>query len=326
MADRVIIVGASRHGSEVPIGELKQMMGRAGRGHEHGQCRVDLIVGEDDEDYVREGLQSKTSDNISSVMSDEVALAFHVLPEICGGSIVNQQTAEAWHSRSFHSFLGGKVRWNRVFNELYNVEAIAWNGDTVRSLPLGDIAASCYFHAADVKAWKDNFSLVFELGLENEDLAIAWALGTVEVARRSGDLGKHRWVIEECRNNMPPGLEMRPGSIITTTLWWNVFGGPPVGKLKSQAIELREDFGRICTALVALDKKTAHWDMEDFFDSLTARAKRAIPAQVADLFMVPGMTKGKAMALMEMGITNRVELENALERSDLSEVFGNDVP
>ena len=323
MADRVIIVGANRRGERIPIGELKQMIGRAGRGYEGGECHADIVVEEDDEEYVVNGFESSASLNVISVMTKNAILAFHILPEICSGNITDEETANAWHARSFHAHSGGIPDWSKVFGILYNAGAIKQtDGGIIMPTVIGDIASAYYFHAADVKAWKDNFSIVFELGLEDDDVAVAWALGNVEMNRKSGDFGKHWDTLEECRNRMPAGLEMRKGCLITTTLWWHVFGGMPVGKLKNQAIELKEDFGRIHRALVDLDERVGCWGMKDFIDDLLMRSRKAISSELADLCKMPGITKGQAVALHEMGISNRKELKRAKSHTDLSDVLG----
>jgi len=322
MADRVIIVGANRRGEQIPIGELKQMCGRAGRGHERGSCHADIVVEECDAEYVRDNMGSKAQLNVQSRLCDSSLLAFHLVPEICKGNVTDTAGAEQWHSRSFHSLCGGKVKWDKVIKALHSVDAVKLVDGKMEATPIGEIAAAYYFHPADVKAWKDNFSVVFDLGLENDDVAIAWALGSVEFNRRSGDFGNRREVMEECRDRLPAGLEMMTGCLVTTTLWWHVFGGPPVGKMKNQAIELREDLGRIHRVLIELDKRLAKWDMMDFFDELLFRSRRSISAELSDLFKIPGMTKGKAVALHEMGITTPDELQRAKTTMDLDEVLG----
>jgi hypothetical protein len=322
MADRVIIVGANRRNEQIPIGELKQMIGRAGRGHELGTCHADIIVEESDAEYVTEGIDSKANLTVHSVLNDRANLEFHVLPEICCGNITDIETAEEWHQRSFHAQCGGAADWEKVLTSLREAGAICWDGERLAATSLGEIASSYYFHAADVKAWRDNFTKVFDMSLEDDDIAVAWALGNVERHRRSGSFGKNWEVLEDCRNRLPAGLTMNKGCMITTTLWWHVFGGPPVGKLKNQAIELKEDFGRIHRVLTVIDDRIAKWGMSDFIDTLLERSRKAIPSEMADLMKEPGMTKGKAVALNEMGIGDRKELSRAKRTMDLSDVLG----
>jgi hypothetical protein len=322
MANRVIIVGANRRGEQIPIGELRQMAGRAGRGHEQGSCYADLVVEECDSEYVEDNLDSKAELNVQSVLDNADLLAFHVMSEICRETVFDEETFENWFARSFHAFCGGKVKWDKVVKALHEAHAVRVSDGVVKATPIGEIAASYYFYPADVEAWRENFSTVFDLGVENDDVAVAWALGNVEFNRRSGDFGNRYEVMEECRNRLPAELEMQKGCLVTTTLWWYVFGGPPVGKMRNQAIELREDLGRIHRVLVELDKRAAKWNMEDFFNELLFRSRRAIPAELSSLFRVPGMTKGKAVALHEMGITTPRELARAKTTMDLEEVLG----
>jgi hypothetical protein len=322
MADRVIIVGASRRGERIPIGSLRQMCGRAGRGHELGECHADLIVAESDADYVENGLNLASELSISSVLSKKNLLAFHILPEIASEEVLDVVSAELWHERSFHSYLGFEVKWEKIFEFLSEHGCVIWDGNFVKITPLGSITASYYFHSSDVCDWKNNFSFIFELGLENDDLALAWALGNVRNNRRSGDCSKLGEIIEDCRNRLPVPLEIDDGCVLTVLLWWHVFGGPPVGKLKNQSIELKSDFGRIYKVLSAIDSDVSNWGMQSFFDDLLLRSKKAISSELVKLIKIGGITKGQAIALKDRGISNRKELLESKEHMDLTDVLG----
>lgn len=322
MADRVIIVGANRKGELIPIGELKQMMGRAGRGHESGICTVDLVVEQSDEEYVAEGMHSDEESNVVSVFGDDETLAFHLLPEICTGKVTDEAQAVAWHLRSFHAFCGKKADMGRVLDSLAACGAVSREKNGISPTPLGEIASACYFHPAAVAAWKNSFSHLFEQEMEYDDLALAWALGNVPTGHVSGDFGNHRFAMEECQNRMPAGFDIEKGCLVLTTLWWNVFGGAPVGKMKHHARRLKDDFGRIARVLCAVDDRICHWDKEEYFKQLVERARRSVPSELAELCSIPGITKGAAAALYDMGIRTQQEYEEAKDRIDIGEIVG----
>jgi hypothetical protein len=174
------------------------------------------------------------------------------------------------------------------------------------------VASTLYFNAADVLAWKNNFSMVFEMGLETDDFAIAWALGNVPVTRSAGDFGKHWEVVGECKGNIPPGLEVMQGSTTTIVLWWSAIGGPSVGKMRNQMLHLRDDFGRLHRALIALDEVYG-WEKEDFFNELKNRVYRGIPSFLAELCKIQGITKSRADYLYNAGVRDRGDIAEMVD-------------
>ena len=302
MADRVIVVGVRRGKERIPICEITQMVGRAGRTQDGRACRADVIVEEDDFEDVEAGMGSGDSLIVNSSLNSIEGLSFHMLPEICNGDVKTEMDAEKWYSRSFGAFQGKKPKLNKVFVELLASEAIKETPIGFMATDLGMISARLYFNPGDVMAWKDNFGTIFKMGLEGDDLAVAWALGNVPCMRASGDFGKHWYVVGECKGNMPLGLEIGEGTSITTTLWWSAIGGPPVGKMRNQMLGLRDNFGRIYHALIGIDQNMMHWEKKEFFDDLLKRVHRGIPSVLAELCKLPGITKNRAAYLYEMGV------------------------
>ena len=155
---------------------------------------------------------------------------------------------------------------------------------------------------------------LFELGMENDNAAIAWALGTRNQGKSQGDFGDHRFVMSEYKSALPMGLDAEPGTIIQTTLWWCLMGGPPVGKMRNQMLELKEDIGRIKRALIRLDKEDAGWNRGMFFDDMELMVRKAISIPLVDLCKLPGMTKGRADYLYNVG---------ARDAESIADVFPN---
>jgi len=314
VADTVIVVGVRRARERVPASELRQMVGRAGRRHDGGTSQAIILVEEDDEEEVRTEMSDDGSLTVTSMMGDVDTLAFHILPEVCSGTFTEVEHAEKWYSRSFSAFQKGKLDFAKAFKKLEEFGSIKWDGGYAPT-EMGSIASRLYFHPADVKAWHENFTQMFRMGVENDDVAIAWALGNVPVTRYSGDFGNHWGVIDECRARIPPGLDVNKGCIQTIVLWWNVLGGLPVGKMKNQALALRLDSGRICRALGELGAKVSKWNMGDFFESLEFRAKRGIPSHLAGLCFLKGITKSRALWLYNRGVRDEQGIKDLLEET-----------
>ena len=316
MADKVIVVGVKRGNERVSSSEIMQMVGRAGRRHDGGTCQAEIIVEEECCSEVEAEMASDTSFDVKSHIGAPEWMAFHVLPDICDGTVITAKGMQEWYSKTLGAFQGQKGYFAQAIDLLMASGAIQDTSKGFVATHLGNIASKLYFNPADVQAWHSNFSMVFDMALETDDFAIAWALGNVPVTRMAGDFGKHWEVVSECKGNIPPGLEIMEGSTTTIVLWWSAIGGPSVGKMRNQMLTLRGDFGRIHKVLVDLDREVAHWEKEDFFDDLKKRVAKGIPAFLDDLCKIPGITKSRADYLYNAGVRDRsdiVEMADSLE-------------
>ena len=317
MADRVIVVGATRGRQRVPTLEIKQMVGRAGRRHSQDACRATVVVSEENVAEVEAEMDQNESFVVRSSLCDSESLAFHVLPEIVSGRVIGLESAKKWYARSLARFQNHESdpdgNFDLAFGLLEKFEAIERSDDKVKPTKMGEISSRLYLHPADVWAWRRNFTAIFDLGIEDDDLAVSWAMGTVPVMRMRGDFGKYWPVVEECKGNIPLGLDIVPGTVITVTLWWYVLGGPPVGNMRSQAMALYKDAGRICRALAWINRDVEDWDMEKFFQELETRCLKRIPSDLAELCKLPKISKGRARFLYNMGIMNVETISESLK-------------
>ena len=317
MADRVIIVGLRRGGAIVPSSELKQMIGRAGRDHEDKGV-VYVVVNEIDEGRM-DGVFEDGGTTVVSSMNNPDLLADALLPDICRGQIRNIDDAQEWCSRSFCS----KPPIAKAIELLEASEAIKITPDGFMATDTGRCASKFYFHPADVYAWKVNFHTLFEDGLQDDEIAPAWALGNVPHSRIIGDLGERRELATECRGRIPLGLEVMQGSLINVVCWWYLMGGPSPGPIRLSCLNRRKDFGRVVQALKWLDTNCCKWGMEDFFEDLTLRVKKGIVPELIPLCRCEGIGKGRAEYLYGFGIKGLEDMGDALMKvgDDIDEEF-----
>jgi replicative superfamily II helicase len=313
MADKVIVVGVKRGNERLPSGEIIQMVGRAGRRHDGSTYQADIIIEEEYFSEVMDEIEHDASMNVESHISTVDNMAFHILPDICNGGVTTIKDAEYWYSKTLGAFQGGKAPLDKVIDLLKASEAVQDGSVGLIPTDMGKIAARLYFNPADLKAWRENFNILFQMGLETDDLAVAWALGNVPVTRMAGDFGNRWEIVTECKGNMPPCLEIMEGATTTVVLWWSAIGGPSVGKMRNQMLNLRGDFGRIHRALVSLDHEVTGWDKEDFFNDLKRRVERGIPSFLAELCKINGITKSRAEYLYNVGVRDRADIREMAE-------------
>ncbi len=298
MADRVIIVGVRRAKAVLPASELRQMTGRAGRKHDGSTAHVDVIVDPEDVE-LPEQLLAGGSAVVKSTMSDPDLLAGALIPEVFRGIVTDRQTARGWCARSLFSAMGGKPPVDGAIELLLEVEAMEEKGDRFLMKPVGECSAKFYFHPADVYSWKQNFDTLFELGLEGDDVAPAWAIGNVPFGRVVGDLGTRRELSSMCKSKLPLGLSVMDGSLINVVVWWSVMGGPGVGPLRPAVLERRHDFGRFQSALKWLFRDR---NESSYFNELHERVSFGVTANLVGICQKAHIGKGKATALYNMGV------------------------
>jgi hypothetical protein len=300
------------------------MVGRAGRKHGGDVCHATVIVESELEDEVRQGMDDNAGFKVGSSLGDSGMVAFHILPEICEQNVVDIPTAKSWYRRSFGATQGVVPNFSEVFVLLREVQAVSQVTDKFEITDAGRIAVRLYFHPADVWAWRDNFDTIFKHRIEHDDMAVAWALGTVPCTRMAGDFGEKHWpVVESCRNEIPAILKKAEGTIVTITLWKYVLGGLPVGKMRNQALALRDNSSRICQALCDLDKVMG-WNKRGFLTELAWRCRRGIPSHLVPLCRLPGISKGRAVFLYEQGVTCREKIAEEYHNleGEVDDLFG----
>ena len=100
MSDRIIIAGVMRGGKEVPISELKQMIGRGGRNQSKSVAYAEVVLEEDSVDYFKEKIDSDENLMVDSKMNNLDELSFHAVADIQNGFIKTTQDLKEWFDRS----------------------------------------------------------------------------------------------------------------------------------------------------------------------------------------------------------------------------------
>jgi replicative superfamily II helicase len=325
MSDVVIVVGTKRGKEDVAVLEIKQMIGRAGRKHGGFTAKAYVVVEDERIVEVREGLDQGANMDVKSPFGLGDGLFFHIMPEISARRVQDEVSAVKWYTRSLGAFQGRKVKFERIFDKMVVEGAIIRVGDQIRSTPIGEIASDLYFHPGDVQSWKDNFSKVFEMGLENDTAAIAWALGTRYHSNSQGDFGEQRFVIDDFKSDLPFGLDAKSGATIQPVLWWCCMGGPPAGKMRNVMLSLREDIGRIRKALDRIDEDVMHWGKRSFFSDVELMVRKGIGINFLDLCKLPGITKSRADFLYNRGVKDLAGIADIIDNieDEIDEPFLN---
>ena len=318
MIDRVIIAGIRRAGARLPIREIRQMAGRAGRSYSKAGEAILLVPPNEASEAA--ACWEAPVEAVESQMDAEAAAA-QVLPAIRrAGGAFGEAAFVAWYARSLaYAHARTILRWAAVRECLEAAGAIvAGAEDCVALSPLGELAcALCY--APERVAMAD--ARLGELppdALAGDCAAVlAWLMATSAPA----------WLLSE--EACPPSYEdfreanRNYGLPYATEAaeadgfaCWCVFTGTPGGRLGTIVRERRRESGRFLALVAGLAASRkmpfdrALWELA---------IQRRLPYALATIARhFPGLPREGIAELSEFGIANPAALaarkENILPR------------
>lgn len=299
MADVVVIVGTTRGEEQVPVSELKQMAGRCGRGPE-ATGEVYVLS---DSASVESAWYSKAMLDVTPRM-DTMQTAFHVLREIKAGRVCSIEAILSWHNRSLTAFFGEPVHVSGVWSFLRKCGMIEGSPERFGITERGKVSVDMYLHPANLHAWVENFKLLFEEGMEDNDAAVAWAFGELPLPMAVNM--PEEWKDEmsaEAKSPFNATRETEDG----VTAYWAALKVLPFGQSKCVEIAVRDTAKRVLSALIRLDHPHI-----PFYSDMSLRIEMRLRAEHM-VFYKLGLTKGQASYLAEKGVDSMIKLKSGVE-------------
>lgn len=328
MAKRVIVVGTNRAKETISIGELKQFIGRAGRGHEIGQCSAEIIVDSEDYSEISDAIETKQNTMVKSDMFDIHSLCFHIYPDIQNGNIKSKDDIDKWLQRSLLALkydIKSLVLSKSIIGHLASLNAIGYDFDSfigelvnIKPTAFGNIASAFYLHVSDLSSWRYNFKTLCDNGLHNNDCALAWALADVRCTEYKVFSPNNEEIEDNISGLLPSELRFYHSSRkIETALYLQLFGGPSVPKGGMAIGQIRKNLPRIIGAIKELNlPEVRAIGGISYLDNILYKAKKRIPFELEKLYQIQGMTKEKALELYEIGIADKEEALKYLENME----------
>lgn len=290
MSERVIICGV-RSPNGVDLAQIKQMGGRAGRSKRDANPVVHIVA---EEECVSSLALIDAVPPVNSAFDDEHAVSFHLLSKI--NDLKSKDNVEKWFSRSLAYAQGKRVDFDSVFERLVGLQVFEEYEEQFRLTRLGEVCKRYYFSPEAVFSWKEKFGKLLENGDSTEDCAIAWALATGRVSFDVG-FGVADELLSQFPGDFRPSSECAPEAV----LWLAIFNGVSVPGCTSLKKSLKSDWGRISSALRAIDK-CCGWNHEWYWDNLNMMVKHGVPYDAVKYFSIPNMTSGWARQCFDCGI------------------------
>ena len=315
-ARRVIITGIHRGLTQVHNYDIQQMIGRCGRYGLDDEGDAYILVPESTKKEAIESLRKV--EKIKSTLLDYEGklenphyktLAFHIVSEIHQGNVKTREGFHKWMNRSLAHYQDinyGDAEIDKTLELLTMYRAIFLKDGEYKCTGIGTVASMFYYSPFDVSDIKRNFSALFDSNLDNEDYAVAMALG---------NLDSHRWGIcnREERAAMALfekkvtgvyGEKFSPSALKTGFAYFNMMKGRKTPALTALTAMLFSDLERTMQVVTATDSMTGKWGKQDYFRRLKKRLQYGADAELVDLLEIPKVGATRAKRLKKIGVTN----------------------
>jgi len=312
-ARRVVILGVHRGMGYVENYDIQQMIGRAGRPRYDPRGDAYILVPENHKQEAIIRLQRKTK-IVSQLLQSEgeryKTLAFHVVSEIHHGGIRTKEGLHQWFAKSLAHHQDATFDDSVIDNMLdllVRSKAITVEDGVYKTTSIGNIASMFYFSPFDVCDLKKNLKNLFEKKLENNDVAIAVALGNVD-SQRFGIVNKAER-LEMYKFQKKAEAVFGAGAITDAAMkaacgYHNLLTGNYTETFGSLQSSLRQDLERTMEVVNAIDTMSSKFNKKEYFSSLKSRLVYGVPENLVDLCQIPSIGRAKATKLESLGVKN----------------------
>lgn len=314
-ARRVIITGVHRGLTIVENYDIWQEVGRAGRPRYDPRGDAYILVPESTKDEHVARLKKKSP--IRSTMLEYVGtptnphyktLAFHVVSEIHHGSIKTKEGFHEWFRKSLahhqdQDFNDDVV--DRTIQMLEQCRAIVIEDNEYKCTAVGKVASMFYYSPFDVSDLRRNFKQVFEQKLEDNDYALAMAMGNVDtnkwaIANRyeKEQMATFQGKVER----MFGEATFLPGAIKYGFAYYNMLKGKKVEVFAALQGALLVDLERTMQVVNAIDSMSCKWEKQAWFKTFKMRLQYGVEADLVDLVRIPNVGSVRANRLKDKKI------------------------
>lgn len=306
MIDEVVICGVRRAGALVPMGEIQQAVGRAGRSYVRPGKALVLCPAEDEE-YALKCLHDDPPP-VMSEMSSVPVVAFHVLPWL--DRVHDEESFARWMSRSLAFQQGISISWDDVLSYLAGAGCVS---PDLEPTPFGRISIRLYHSPERLLAMRQKL-----LEARDCDFADPVVLSYVLSCDHVPLAEVEAWELSEYKSSaIAMGFSFERGELIQSYAYWRILCGGIVPKwIRHVCSALKDDLGRTFRALEevaaceGLPKETV-----DAIRISGVCAVRRIPRRTAEVMEEFGLESPRfAEELAALGVLTRADLRDNLAR------------
>lgn len=314
-ARRVVILGVHRGMEVVPVYDIVQMQGRAGRPKydPRGDAYV-LIPRSDVGEHVGRLAQPQT---IQSQLADSKGnfkvLAFHIINEIYHGTVKTKQDMFNWYDRSLAAFQNKDLKHavvDKMIAALKATGSIKIDEDgSLQVTAIGKVASLFYFSPFDVSDINRNMQRVFENNKEMDEYWIALALantdsnrgGIVSAAERDQIADFSKKIPFKAQQALTDNDNFSDSVKKIAYCYYSLMRGTSNPVLAGITRGVQMDYPRLAEVMFALDGMFK-WEQKDYLRKLSRRISYGVDWHLVDLCSLPTIGKVKAKRLWDSNV------------------------
>lgn len=329
-ARNMISLGVHRGMSEVPVYDIEQMKGRAGRpGYDtEGHAYILLPASRMADQIYRLQQPQRIESQLFNVNNPRCSkvLAFHLVSEIHHQDVETREGVKDWYADSLASYQNKKMDDAVVENtmtDLLRCSAVKEEEGVLKATAIGKIASMFYFSPFDVSDLNKNFGRLFKEGKEGNDYWIAAALAWTDSHRFSIISNAEKEEIEGFQNQMyksgatkaiAPNGWFSEGAMKVAYGYFCSLRGIYSQTFAGLMSGLKYDCGRTKQVLQALDVMGAKWGKKDWLIQLEQRIRSGVPVQLLDLARLDGVSKVRGQKLYDQGLKTLKDVADNVPR------------
>jgi hypothetical protein len=301
VARRVIVAGTVRANQPVPVMDVQQMCGRAGRIDYHERGDAHVLVARNHLDQWTSAVFEPVE--VRSVLCDTTYLALPFLCAVGARRVKNRDKAVRWLRRSFagvqlQADFDLRVIVDTVIGELAAMEMLVDDDDDLRVTRLGSLTAQFYLTPAHAHKFIAEANRYAALG-DPQDVDLARVLG-------DNDLWQTGWANKQQMQELPQvirEISAPPHKLKTiAAIYYRLLDEVMPAWLNMTYETMLHDVDRICNFMDAACPASDSIGRQ-FWRKLAKRVRFGLRPYEVD-FVVAGLPKRAARKLVQQGVTD----------------------
>lgn len=299
MIDKVIILGVRRANELLPIKDIKQSIGRAGRSYSKSGEAI-IIVPQSDENYALRCIED-TTPPIMSEMDNISQIAFHVLP-LWGDIVYDQNSFDSWFSKTLAFVQNKKAEWQEVYDYLVKHDCIKDGSVT----DFGKVSITTYFSPERLCLIRERMKELYADGNFDDKLSFSWMLAEHHIPMGNADV----FDLSEYKSNVKSkGYFFTHGELLHGFVYFCLLNNKRPKWIKHLIAGEMDDIRRLFSAL-SMIANIDNYPIQDKLEELEICIIKKVPIEIANIMNEFGIDmKRYAYELADLNITTKEELE-----------------
>ncbi len=323
-ARNMIALGVHRGMSEVPVYDIEQMKGRAGRpGYDtEGHAHILLPSSSISDHIYRLQKPQRIESQLFDVKNPRCSkvLSFHLVSEIHHQNVGTRAEVKNWFSDTLAAYQNknlDEVVVENTITDLTRCSAVKEEDGALKATAIGKIASMFYFSPFDVSDLSKNFTRMFKDGKQDNDYWIAACLGWVDSYKFAIVSNAEKEEMSGFESNLiksgvtkilaPNGWRFE-GATKTAYGYYCCLRGIYTQTFLGLMSGLKFDCGRVRQVLQAIDVMSAKWGKKDWLLQMEQRIKSGVPIHLLNVARLEGISKIKGQKLYDCGLTTLKEV------------------